>query len=163
MMAKFHQKLFVIFAFCLALGYCKKCTLGGNEVEVPDTMDCSAFTPVKRPHNVVSELSVDQVHVGFEKINAESIRPYFWDGFPFPPNSKFPPRFPGVGFPSHWFGGSRRRRPGQQPPSSDIEECPAEGIKFISHPTDCEMYILCVDGEEVAELSCPSGLIKNKT
>lgn len=40
----------------------------------------------------------------------------------------------------------------------DIEECPEEGIKFISHPEDCEMYILCIEGDEVAELSCPEDL-----
>jgi len=40
----------------------------------------------------------------------------------------------------------------------DIEECPEEGIKFISHPEDCEQYILCIEGDEVATLSCPDGL-----
>jgi hypothetical protein len=160
MMAKVHRQIFVICAIFLALGNCKKCTVGENELEVPETMDCSAFTPVKRPHNVHSVLSADQVNVGIEKINAESIRPYFWDGFPFPPNSGFPPRFPGIGWPSHWFRNNRRRRPRPRPPVSDIEECPDEGVKFISHPTDCELYILCVDGEEVAELQCPGGDLK---
>lgn len=157
-MAKFHQQIFVILAIFIAFGYCKKCTFGDVELEVTDDMDCSVFTPVKRPHNVHSVLSADKVNVGVEKISSENVRALFWDGFPFPPDSGFPPRFPGIGWPSHWFGGSRRRRPRPRPPASDIEECPDEGVKFISHPTDCELYILCVDGEEVAELRCPAGL-----
>jgi hypothetical protein len=40
----------------------------------------------------------------------------------------------------------------------DIEECPEDGIKFISHPENCEEYILCIDGDEVATLSCPDDL-----
>lgn len=40
----------------------------------------------------------------------------------------------------------------------DIEECPEDGIKFISHPENCEQYILCIDGEEVTELDCPDDL-----
>lgn len=40
----------------------------------------------------------------------------------------------------------------------DIEECPDDGIKLISHPENCEKYILCMDGKEVTELSCPNGL-----
>jgi hypothetical protein len=39
----------------------------------------------------------------------------------------------------------------------DIEECPEDGIKFISHPEECEKYILCIDGDEVATLECPDG------
>lgn len=40
----------------------------------------------------------------------------------------------------------------------DIEECPEEGIMFISHPENCEQYILCIDGDEVATLDCPDDL-----
>lgn len=39
----------------------------------------------------------------------------------------------------------------------DREECPAEGVKSIAHPTSCEMYILCLNGFEF-EISCPPGL-----
>jgi hypothetical protein len=39
----------------------------------------------------------------------------------------------------------------------DREECPAEGIKNISHPKNCEKYIICVNGMEI-ERSCPAGL-----
>lgn len=149
-MAKAHQIL-VIFSLFLTIGYCKKCTVGETEIEVPEDMDCSAFTPVKRPHNVVSELHADQINVGV-------VKPYFWDGFPFPPNSGFPPRFPGIGWPSRWFRPNRRRPRPPRPPTDDIEECPDEGVKFISHPTNCEKYILCVDGDEVAVLECPGNL-----
>lgn len=40
----------------------------------------------------------------------------------------------------------------------DIEECPDEGFKFISHPESCKKYILCIEGNEVAELECGEGL-----
>lgn len=147
-MAKVHQ-IFVILSLFFAVGYCKKCTLGEKEVDVPEDFDCASFMPIKRPNNFVSEVHNDQINIGV-------IKPYFWDGFPFPPNSGFPPRFPGVGWPSHWFRPNRRRRPRPRPPAEDIEECPDEGIKFISHPTNCEKYILCVDGDQVAELECPN-------
>lgn len=39
----------------------------------------------------------------------------------------------------------------------DREECPDEGIKLISHPTNCEKYILCFGGVEI-ERECPGGL-----
>lgn len=48
--------------------------------------------------------------------------------------------------------------PEEDDDDEDIEECPEDGIKFISHPEKCEKYILCVDGEELAELSCPEDL-----
>lgn len=149
-MAKVHQ-IFVIFSLFFVLGLCKKCTVGDREIDVPEDMDCGAFTPIKRPHNVISEIHADQINVGV-------IKPYFWNGFPFPPNSGFPPRFPGIGFPSRWFRPNRRPRPPNRPPVDDTEECPDEGIKFISHPDNCEKYILCVDGDEVATLECPNNL-----
>jgi hypothetical protein len=39
----------------------------------------------------------------------------------------------------------------------DREECPAEGIKQISHPKSCEKYILCVNGFEI-ERECAGDL-----
>jgi Chitin binding Peritrophin-A domain len=39
----------------------------------------------------------------------------------------------------------------------DTEECPETGIKEISHPEDCELFILCINGQEF-ERSCPPGL-----
>lgn len=47
---------------------------------------------------------------------------------------------------------------GDDDDDEDIEECPEEGIKFISHPENCEKYILCIEGEEVATLECPDEL-----
>lgn len=37
------------------------------------------------------------------------------------------------------------------------EECPADGIKSISHPKNCGMYILCVNGMQF-ERNCAAGL-----
>lgn len=39
----------------------------------------------------------------------------------------------------------------------DAEECPDDGIKNISHPDDCEKYILCVFGQRVKR-NCAPGL-----
>jgi hypothetical protein len=39
----------------------------------------------------------------------------------------------------------------------DIEECPEEGIKQISHPSNCEKFIFCLNGQEF-ERNCPPGL-----
>lgn len=44
-----------------------------------------------------------------------------------------------------------------------IEECPDEGIKLISHPYNCEMYVLCVGGERIKRDCAPgneNGLVK---
>lgn len=38
----------------------------------------------------------------------------------------------------------------------DIEECPDEGIKSISHPYDCEQFVLCVEGMRIKR-DCPPG------
>lgn len=80
---------------------------------------------------------------------------YFFPGFPFPEGINFPNSF----FPS--IPNLMRRRPSRprpRPRPDDRERCPDEGIKLISHPRDCERYILCVDGEELTELTCPGGL-----
>lgn len=39
----------------------------------------------------------------------------------------------------------------------DIEECPDEGIKSISHPDNCEKYILCIGGARIKR-NCAPGL-----
>lgn len=39
----------------------------------------------------------------------------------------------------------------------EIETCPEEGVKAISHPDSCEQYILCVNGFEI-ERNCPPGM-----
>lgn len=47
-------------------------------------------------------------------------------------------------------------RPTTEAPG-DHEECPAEGVKQISHPDSCKKYILCVAGNEF-ERQCAPGL-----
>ena len=37
----------------------------------------------------------------------------------------------------------------------DFEQCPDEGIKSISHPTNCEKYVLCVGGTRLKRLCAP--------
>lgn len=39
----------------------------------------------------------------------------------------------------------------------DIEHCPDEGIKLISHPDDCEKYVLCINGDR-HKRNCAPGL-----
>src|SRR5690349_7323972 len=39
----------------------------------------------------------------------------------------------------------------------DIEECPDAGVKSISHPDDCEKYVLCVNGMRLKR-NCSPGL-----
>lgn len=108
--------------------------------------------------------------------------PYLWPKFPFFPGLNFPPNYPDwmlarrpsgipdvarLGWPDislPW------KRPGgdddddeeengdDDDDEADIEECPDDGIKFISHPENCEQYILCIDGNEVSELDCPNDL-----
>lgn len=98
-------------------------------------------------------------------------QPYLWPNFPFFPGVNFPPSFPA------WM---TERRPTALPQLPELrlpeinlpwpfppgngddddseeeeEECPDDGIKFISHPDSCEKYILCIDGDEIATLTCP--------
>ena len=39
----------------------------------------------------------------------------------------------------------------------DFEECPETGVKSISHPTECEKYVLCVGGTRIKR-TCGAGL-----
>lgn len=41
--------------------------------------------------------------------------------------------------------------------NDDVEQCPDSGIKSISHPDDCEKYILCVGGARIKR-NCAPGL-----
>lgn len=41
--------------------------------------------------------------------------------------------------------------------NDDIEECPEQGVKSISHPHNCEKFILCISGTRI-EQNCPSGM-----
>lgn len=102
--------------------------------------------------------------------------PYLWPKFPFVPGLRFPPNYPDwmltrrpnaipdisqLGWPDinlPW------KRPGDDDDDSDengsdedVEECPDDGFKFISHPKNCDQYILCIDGDEVTTLDCPEG------
>lgn len=80
----------------------------------------------------------------------------FFPNFPFPEGINFPQNFfPRLPIPNMRPPGNRR--PPNRPPS-DRERCPDEGFKLISHPRNCEKYILCLDGEEVSELTCPDEL-----
>lgn len=45
-------------------------------------------------------------------------------------------------------------RPTTEAPSDD-EECPAEGIKQISHPDSCDKYILCIGGNKIERRCAP--------
>jgi hypothetical protein len=39
---------------------------------------------------------------------------------------------------------------------SNFEECPDEGVLTISHPDDCERYILCIGGARI-KMECAPG------
>ena len=108
--------------------------------------------------------------------------PYLWPSFPFFPGLNFPPSMP------DWMTQNRPNVRPVLPPfpplpelrwppiqlpwptpapdddeddngdDEDIEECPEDGVKFISHPEDCEKYILCMEGEEITTISCPSDM-----
>lgn len=41
--------------------------------------------------------------------------------------------------------------------ADDFEECPETGVKSISHPYDCERYVLCVGGSRIKR-TCGPGL-----
>lgn len=105
--------------------------------------------------------------------------PYLWPQFPFAPGLRFPPNYPDwmlarrpTGIPDiARLGWPDIRLPWKRPgdddddddddngddDDEDIEECPDEGIKFISHPENCDQFILCIDGDEISELDCPDG------
>lgn len=132
----------------------------------------------------VEESDEEEVEVNpFHKLNTMQEGeefPYLWPKFPFVPGLAFPPSYPDwmlARRPSGIPDIARRGwpdvslpwgRPGdddddddddengsEEGSDEDIEECPDDGIKFISHPENCEKYILCMDGEEVATLECP--------
>lgn len=109
--------------------------------------------------------------------------PYLWPKFPFAPGLRFPPNYPDwmlarrpsgipdvarLGWPDISLPWGR---PGgddddeeddengdDDDEDEDIEECPDSGIFFISHPENCDQYILCIDGNEISELDCPDDL-----
>lgn len=106
--------------------------------------------------------------------------PYLWPKFPFVPGLNFPPNYPDwmlarrpsgipdiarLGFPDISLPWARPNGDDddddddsdEDDSDEDIEECPDEGIKFISHPENCDQFILCIDGNEVSELDCPDG------
>lgn len=99
--------------------------------------------------------------------------PFLWPNFPFFPGVNFPPSFPpwmtqnrptgipnlpNISFPPinlPWPFPPGDDDDDDESDEEDEEECPDEGIKFISHPDSCEKYILCMDGDELATLTCP--------
>jgi hypothetical protein len=136
----------VTLALCLiALVHGEKvCKVGSEELSVPDDMDCSVF-------NERSGYGADVPHSRVGR-SAKPFSPFF-PGFPFPPGLSFPRSI----FGNNWRNLLRPRRPNRPRPRppSNIEQCPDDGIKFISHPESCEKYILCMDGDEIATLTCP--------
>lgn len=168
-------KSLIILVLCFALGYAiKTCHYDGRELEVPDTFDCVKFSELANESASRNKGAAAASGSGQQKAapfngHAPAYNgngggggeighrmKFLWPGFPFPPWMNWPP-FPNSPRIPSWRRRPRRPRP-RPPPPSDIEECPDEGIKFISHPTECEKYILCMDGDEIATLTCPAGL-----
>ncbi|CAG9806293.1 unnamed protein product [Chironomus riparius] len=120
---------------------------------------------------------------GNDEVEEQMAVPYLWPNFPFFPGVNFPPSMPDwmirdrtnirPVLPTFPTLPELRWPPIQLPwptpapddeddegddDEEDIEECPEDGVKLISHPEECGKYILCMDGDEITTLVCPSDM-----
>lgn len=119
----------------------------------------------------------------FRSISDDVAQAYLWPKFPFFPGLNFPPSTPSwmtdrrpslapiipqlpeirlppirLPWPHPDDDDDDESDEDENGDNDDIEKCPDDGVKLISHPDNCEKYILCIDGNKIAEMECPNGM-----
>jgi hypothetical protein len=119
---KMLKAIVLCIVLCSTLGFCKICQVGTRQLKVPESFDCSNLNQQHSDYSILDALSASRL------LPRSKRQAFFWDGFPFPPNMRWPGRFPTL---PPWIRNPPRppNRPRPTPPN-DIEECPDDGMRY---------------------------------